>query len=98
MAMTDFDALGATVPAQSLRRQPHLLRLLLAMFRRHRRAKRTYQELSRLDAWLLYDIGIDPEDVRDAMQNRPSLSLLLHPVRRQLDYPDKRRRPRSPAE
>jgi uncharacterized protein YjiS (DUF1127 family) len=80
-----------------MRRQPHILRLLLAMFRRHRRAKRTYVELSKLDEWLLYDIGIDPADVRDALQNRPSLSLLMHPMRRQFDFKDQRKRPGTGA-
>lgn len=85
MATTDFDTFGVTAPTHHIRRQPHILRLLLAMFRRHRRARRTYIELSRLDERLLYDIGIDPADVRDALQNRPGLSLLMEPMRRQFD-------------
>lgn len=97
MATIDFDTLRALAPAKPLRRQPSILRLLLAMFRRHWRAKRTYLELSRLDERLLYDIGIDPADVRDALQNRPGLSLLLHPMRRQFDVMDKRRHPRTDA-
>ena len=93
MATIDFDILRTPIPARRLRRQPNLLRLLLAMFRRHRRANRTYLELSKLDEWLLRDIGIDPADVRDAMQGRRSLSLLMHPMRRQFDFRDPHRRP-----
>ena len=92
MATLDFHTLGASAPAKRLRRQPPILRLLFAMFRRHRRTMRTYLELSKLDEWLLYDIGIDPQDVRDALQNRPGLSPLLHPMRRQFEFSDKRKR------
>ena len=98
MATLDFHTLGGLAPARRLRRQPHILRLLYAMFRRHRRAMRTYIELSKLDERLLYDIGIDPQDVRDALQNRPGLSLLMHPMRRQFDFRDKHGRPATDAE
>ena len=61
-------------------RQRRMLRLV---WRRHRRAVHTYLELSRLDEKLLYDIGIDPLDMSEALRRRRSPSILLEPMRRQ---------------
>lgn len=91
MATIDFETFETTTPTNRIRRQPHILRLLFAVYRRHRRARRTYLELSKLDERLLYDIGIDPLDVRDALQNRPGLSVLMEPMRRQFDVKPYRR-------
>jgi len=58
------------------------------MLRRQRRAARTRLELSRLDERLLYDLGIDPLDVREALQNRKTPSILMEPMRRQFIFDD----------
>ena len=55
------------------------LRMARIMMRRRRRFVRTHIELSRLDDRLLYDLGLDPLDVRNALddhRSRASLSLL----------------------
>jgi uncharacterized protein YjiS (DUF1127 family) len=50
-------------------------------FRHRRKAAATVLELSRMDEYLLRDIGIEPQDVHDALRNR-QLSLLFNPIRR----------------
>lgn len=54
---------------------------LLGALSRKRERKRAYEQLSRLDAHLLRDMGINPDDVRDAFEGRRS-SLLFEPIRR----------------
>jgi uncharacterized protein YjiS (DUF1127 family) len=49
--------------------------------RRRRREAATVVELSRLDEHLLRDIGIEPQDVHDALKQQ-NLSILFSPVRR----------------
>jgi uncharacterized protein YjiS (DUF1127 family) len=68
-------------PASRARRQVPFLRLLLEMFCRRRQHEKTYLELSELDERLLYNLGIDPADVRDALEGRPGPSVLMHPMR-----------------
>jgi uncharacterized protein YjiS (DUF1127 family) len=53
---------------------------LLAELRTRRRHRETVIELSRLDAHLLRDIGIEPMDVTDVLNNR-RLSLTFNPMR-----------------
>jgi uncharacterized protein YjiS (DUF1127 family) len=86
MTAIDFDTIGEQVPSTRAKRRPRILRLLRVLLRRQRRATRTYLELSGLDERLLYDIGIDPLDVRDALQNRPGPSILMEPMRRQFKH------------
>ncbi len=50
--------------------------------RRRRRERKLAIELSRLDVRLLRDIGIEPQDVTDALHGRPGPSILFHPMRR----------------
>jgi uncharacterized protein YjiS (DUF1127 family) len=57
------------------------LRQRLAAFRHRRRQRAAALELSRMDERLLRDIGIDPQDVLDALKGR-GRSVLFHPVRR----------------
>jgi uncharacterized protein YjiS (DUF1127 family) len=77
---TDYnDAPASPVPAGlGLGR---LFRSWLASARRRRQARLTLFELSRLDAHLLRDMGINPADVRDALAGRWS-SVWLDPMRR----------------
>lgn len=49
--------------------------------RRRRRERQTIHELSRLDAHLLRDMGIEPQDVYDALTGR-TRSILMSPLRR----------------
>jgi uncharacterized protein YjiS (DUF1127 family) len=51
-----------------------------ANFRHRRKAAATVLELSRMDEYLLRDIGIEPQDVHDALENR-RLTLLFNPIR-----------------
>jgi uncharacterized protein YjiS (DUF1127 family) len=53
--------------------------LVAALGKAHQR-RRAYQQLSTLDAHLLRDIGLNPDDLRDAFENRTT-SLLFEPVR-----------------
>lgn len=88
MTAIDFNTMGGQIPATRAKQRPRIMRLLRVLLRRQRRATRTYLELSRLDERLLYDIGIDPLDVRDALQNRPAPSILVEPMRRQFKHSD----------
>lgn len=88
MTAIDYGAVrGADTTAKP--RRPRFLRMILAQFRRKRRVIRTYLELSRLDERLLYDLGIDPIDVRDALNDHSTTSILFEPMRRQFDFGDK---------
>jgi uncharacterized protein YjiS (DUF1127 family) len=57
--------------------------LLAALAKRHER-KEALEQLSRLDDHLLRDMGLDPQDFRDAMLGRHT-SLLFEPIRRPYD-------------
>ena len=61
------------------------LRALFVLWRRRRRVIRAYLELSALDERLLYDMGIEPLDLRAALRNQPNQSPLRKLVRRHLD-------------
>lgn len=50
-------------------------------WRRNRRTRITLSELHHMDAYLLRDMGIEPQDVIDALEGRES-SLLFNPVRK----------------
>lgn len=85
MTAIEYGAIsGAQTTAKPKR--PRFLRMILAHFRRKRRVVRTYLELSRLDERLLYDLGIDPIDVREALNDHSTSSILFEPMRRQFDY------------
>jgi uncharacterized protein YjiS (DUF1127 family) len=61
-----------------------LLAWMAAWFKRwaQRRAERaTLISLSRMDAYMLRDIGIEPRDIMDALNGRRS-SILLDPTRK----------------
>lgn len=61
-------------------------RRILALLRRRIRRARRLSDLSRLDERLLYDIGIDPLDLRGALdQQRGRQSLLRLAMRHRLD-------------
>lgn len=61
---------------------PFGLKRLLVRLRQRRRAVRTHIMLSRLDERLLYDIGLDPLDLREALKARQAPSALNGPKRR----------------
>jgi uncharacterized protein YjiS (DUF1127 family) len=73
---------GALAALKRLR----LVRKARLIWRRHGRKTRDYLELTRLDERLIYDLGIDPLDLRDALQNQSAPSILLEPMRRQFDF------------
>ncbi|WP_423065852.1 DUF1127 domain-containing protein [Devosia sp. CN2-171] len=52
-----------------------------ATWRRRRQARITLGQLHRMDAYLLRDMGIEPQDIIDALEGRQS-SLLFNPVRK----------------
>lgn len=52
----------------------------LVDYRLHKARRRAMIYLSHYDAHMLRDIGIDPRDVEDAINDRRR-SLLLHPIR-----------------
>jgi hypothetical protein len=58
------------------------LRRLEAFWRLRRTIARDYLELTRADERLLYDLGIDPLDIRDALNGHPGPAAWLEPVRR----------------
>jgi uncharacterized protein YjiS (DUF1127 family) len=57
------------------------LKQALTSLRHRREAAATVLELSRMDEYLLRDIGLEPQDVHDALRRR-DLSILLNPIRR----------------
>ena len=57
---------------------------LWAGFARRRAERRAIVELSRLDAHLLRDMGIEPLDVYDALHGRGQ-SVLFNPMRRRVE-------------
>ncbi|MEQ1770000.1 MAG: DUF1127 domain-containing protein [Devosia sp.] len=58
--------------------------LLTAMLKLHERRK-ALEELSRLDDHLLRDMGLNPQDFRDAMAGRRT-SILFEPIRTSNDW------------
>ncbi len=52
----------------------------LVDYRRHQARRKVLIHLSNYDAHMLRDMGIDPRDVEDALNDR-SRSLLLNPIR-----------------
>lgn len=58
-----------------------LFRAWLAGVRKRREQRLTLYELSRVDDYLLRDMGINPADVRDALAGRRT-SVWLDPMRR----------------
>lgn len=82
--MTTIDS--ETLPLAGIQEQRRHFRLLqhisdlLAAFQKRRSRKKAFQQLSVLDEHLLRDIGLNPQDLRDAFENRRS-SLLFSPYR-----------------
>lgn len=79
--MTTLDFLVSEAP---IARRPSLLGGLRSLLMRHRRRRdsfRSFEELSRMDARLLRDMGIEPLDVEDALNDRRR-SILFNPMRR----------------
>jgi uncharacterized protein YjiS (DUF1127 family) len=81
MTSIDHDTLPLGIEAM-----PHragLVQRISAIFaslRKRRSRKRAIQQISALDEHLLRDIGLNPQDFRDAFENRRS-SLLFVPFR-----------------
>ena len=63
-------------------RLPRLVRTIRALIWRRRRAVRAHLELTRLDEKLLYDIGIDPLDIRAALEQQRAPSILFNAMRK----------------
>jgi len=80
MTTTDIQFLSpATRPVwHKLQRR---LRALLVQIRRRNRRARAYLELSHLDEALLYDLGIDPLELRQARADHRARAMLL-PMRK----------------
>jgi uncharacterized protein YjiS (DUF1127 family) len=57
------------------------LKEVWANFRHRRKVAATVLELSRMDEYMLRDIGIEPQDVHDAIRTQ-RLSVLFNPIRR----------------
>jgi uncharacterized protein YjiS (DUF1127 family) len=49
-------------------------------WKKRRMDRQAHRELSQLDAHMLRDMGLNPDDFRDAIEGRRS-SLLFHPFR-----------------
>jgi len=79
--MTTIDCNEMPVELPVTRRRPlKALRAWYIGMRQRREERLTRIELSRLDAHLLRDLGINPMDVRDAYNGRSS-SILFDPIR-----------------
>ena len=78
------DLLAAPDPAVSANRagKRSFLRRFAALWRLRRQTARDYLELTRADERLLYDLGIDPLDIKDAFEGRHGPPAWLEPVRR----------------
>jgi uncharacterized protein YjiS (DUF1127 family) len=82
--MTTMDIDRATEVAAPERRSHGLLAGILGLLKRmeERRVERaTLIELSRMNAYMLRDMGIEPRDIYDALDGRKN-SVLLNPIRR----------------
>jgi uncharacterized protein YjiS (DUF1127 family) len=82
MTTMDHDAMpfaGLEAQRRHFRLLHHISNLVAALQKRRTRTK-AYQQLSALDEHLLRDIGLNPQDLRDALENRRS-SMLFSPFR-----------------
>jgi uncharacterized protein YjiS (DUF1127 family) len=70
--------------AKSQPRLPRALRRVIAGWRRRGRHVARYLDLQQVDERLLYDIGINPLDVKAALDDRAVRSILFEPMRQQL--------------
>jgi uncharacterized protein YjiS (DUF1127 family) len=66
---------------QTVTRPTNPIRRWFAAWRKRRTQRIALDQLSHLDSYLLRDMGIEPQDIRDALAGRDS-SLLFNPVRR----------------
>jgi uncharacterized protein YjiS (DUF1127 family) len=73
-----YQALGTSV----WRRLRRALRTALVVMKRRRRLVRAHIELSRLDDRILYDLGLDPLDIRSALDDHRFTSRLSMAARR----------------
>ncbi|MCR6671520.1 DUF1127 domain-containing protein [Devosia ginsengisoli] len=78
--MTTFDIDERFVPTTRPARR-NILAGWFQAWRLSRRTRITLGELYRMDAYLLRDMGIEPQDVIDALEGRDT-SLLFNPVRK----------------
>jgi uncharacterized protein YjiS (DUF1127 family) len=90
--MTTINIDGGT----QVRARPRLafltpLKRLLVIWRRRQRIVRYNMDLARLDERLLYDIGLEPLNLHDALKQRLPPSMLLDAMRSNLDRQIKRR-------
>jgi uncharacterized protein YjiS (DUF1127 family) len=79
--MTTMD-LNEAVPGASHRGPGSLIGRLFRRWRERRHERVTLIELSTMSPRLLRDMGIEPGDVRDALDGRRS-SVLFNPIRRE---------------
>ncbi|MBN9309914.1 DUF1127 domain-containing protein [Devosia sp.] len=78
--MTSIDIEDHLTPATARSARPGPFRRWLASWRQRRLQRITLAELGRMDGYLLRDMGIEPQDVIDALEGR-NRSLLFNPVR-----------------
>lgn len=80
--MTTMDLETALIgAADTTERRGNFLTRLIGRWRRERAARTALYDLSRLDAHLLRDMGIEPMDVYDALNRKAGPSVLFHPMR-----------------
>lgn len=81
MTSIDHDSLPLGLDEQRTHfRQLRRISDLIAAVMQHQKRKKALREISMLDEHLLRDIGLNPQDLRDAFENRRS-SMLFSPYR-----------------
>jgi uncharacterized protein YjiS (DUF1127 family) len=81
--MTTIDLNDAVLELEAPRpERGTLIGRLFRSWHKKRMEQRTLSELSRMPVHLLRDMGIEPADVRDALDGRRS-SVLYNPIRKQ---------------
>jgi uncharacterized protein YjiS (DUF1127 family) len=79
--MTTLDYEASLAEGRALFGLKQKIANLLASLAKSHERKQAIEQLSRLDDHLLRDMGLDPQDFRDAMLGRHT-SLLFEPIRR----------------
>ena len=84
MTATEFLAPGERA-SSSRHHLPRALRRLLVVWRRRRRQTRIYLNQQQLDERLLYDLGIDPLNLRASLKDKAVSAILLQTMGEPLD-------------
>ena len=84
--MTTYDMLYELRPATPRTDRFAGIRRLLMSFWQRRAQQKLATSVSNLDARLLRDIGIEPDDVIEALNGQHQMTILFNPMRRRENH------------